>query len=146
MLFKGWWSDIFEGWGPQAYTYLGIFTVLAEIYFSPRKLVVAGIVGLGTFLLGLMLKVMHWPGAQLCILLSTILLIVIPSWSTLINPLNRKLNIIISAWVLIFGISVLFKMYHWPAGGLLTILSLIYLPIVTISLGIGLWKNKMVKV
>jgi hypothetical protein len=145
MLFKGWWSGIFDGWGTQGYVYLGLFAVLAEIYFSTRKLVNAGMIGIGVFLVGLIFKVQHWPGAQICVLLSTILLIAIPIWSALLNPHDRKLNIIISTWILIFGISALFKMFHWPSAGLLTVVSMMILPVVTISLGIDLWKTKTVK-
>ncbi len=142
MLFKGWWSGVFDGWGSQGYSYLGLFAALAEVYFSRRKLVVAGLFGMGVFVVGILFRIMHWPGAALFILFGITSFMIIPLWSALQAREQKMLRIIISVWILIYGTGVLFLIFHWPGGGLLIILSMLALPVVTIALGNSLWQAK----
>lgn len=145
MLFKGWWSDVFEGWGTQGYIYLGLFAVLAEIYFSPRKLVVSGMITISIYLIGLALYFMHWSGAQILLLLGITGTVLIPFLGALQNPKQRTLNIIISLWILIYGAGVMFQNTGWPGRGLVFISSILFLPVVTAALGLTFWKNKTAK-
>jgi len=99
-------------------------------------------IAVGVLLVGLLFKIQHWPGAQICILASSVCLITIPILTALQKYRKNFLDIIVSNWILLFGTGTIFKMFHWPVGGLVTIVSLMILPVVTISLGIHLWKNK----
>jgi hypothetical protein len=136
------WMSPHLSWASEAYPFLVLFAALAEIYFSRRKLVLAGMAGMGIFLLGLVLNIPHWPGARLCVFTGLTVLMVIPLWSAITSRHQKTLAIIISGWILLYGIGALFKIFSWPGGGLIIILSLAGLPVVTIALGISLWKAK----
>lgn len=143
MVFKGWWSEFYAGWSSQLYPYLALFAALTEIYFSRRKLVIAGMFGMGAFVVGLFLHMLHWPGAALFIFSGITCVMLIPLWSAITTKKQKTLRIIISIWILIYGIGVLFKIFHWPAAGLFIISSIIYLPVLQIALGVSLWKSKL---
>lgn len=140
-IYKGWWSG-YTNWSSDAYKFLVLFACLAEIYFSKRRLVVAGMISIGVLLFGLLLHTTRWPGEKLFIFLGVVSLMIIPIWNAITTTQEKKLRMIISVWILLYGIGVLFKMFGWPGGGLLIILSYAYLPLVTIALGISLWKTK----
>lgn len=140
MLFKGWWSDFHSNWSSDAYPFLILFGVLAEIYFSKQKLVYAGMGGIGLFILGYLLNILHWPGAQLCVLVGLTLVMIIPLWSAITTSEQKPLRLLISIWILIYGIGVVFRIFHWPAAGLWIVSSMFLIAPLTITLGISLWK------
>lgn len=142
MLFKGPWSDFYDNWSFEAYSYLVLFAALAEVYFSKRKLVIAGMIGIGAVVLGLFLLILHWRGAGFFVVAGIVTLMIIPLWSAVITKEQKALRITISAWILTYGIGTVFKIFHWPAAGLVVIMSILFLPIVTIALGISLWNAK----
>lgn len=142
MTFKGWWSDFHGNWSSDAYPFLILFAALAEIYFSSRKLIYLGMVGIGLFILGYLLNIPHWPGAQLCVLASITCIMIIPLWSAITTREQKTLRIIISTWILLYGIGTIFRIFNWPGAALWIISSIGFLSVVTIALGISLWNAK----
>lgn len=142
LLFKTPLSEIHDRWPGQAYPYLVLLAALAEVYFSRNKLVIVGLVGMGAAVLGLFLLMLHWPGAWLFVVAGIAILMIIPLWSAVTTKEPKALRVIISNWILTYGVGTVFKIFHWPAAGLLIILSLIVLPVVTVALGISLWNAK----
>lgn len=141
MVFKNWWTDLQSNWSP-AYPFLVLFAALAEVYFSRRKLVIAGMFGMGAFALGVFLHIPHWPGAALFTFLGLVSFMIIPFWSALQAREQKTLRLIISSWILMYGTGTIFKIFHWPTSALFVILSMKFLTVVTIALGVTLWQAK----
>ncbi len=141
MVFKNWWTDVQSNWS-GAFPFLVLFATLGEIYFSKRNFVRAGMVAMGVFVLGILLRIPHWPGSTLCVFLGLGSLTFIPMWNAIQAREQKTLRLIIATWILLHGAGAVLKVLHWPAGGLLIISSMIFLTVVTIALGLTLWQAK----
>ncbi len=98
-------------------------------YYAMKKtMIVSGATAVGLLLMGSFLKIMHWPGAGMCLVLgiSLISFLFLPLMLILKNreASTRRDKIIISMGTLIgilLCMSTLFKIMHWPGASLLWI-------------------------
>lgn len=97
------------------------------------------------FLIGLAFKISHWPGAGLLLISGITGIVSIVFISAISNSRQRTISLIISIWILLFAAGYLFRIQHWPGSDLLIAISMLYLPILAIALGISIWKNNKMK-
>jgi hypothetical protein len=90
-----------------------------------------GIVCTTLMLFGCMFKIMHWPGANIMLILSVFLfcfyflpVALIANYKGQESPKNRSLHIVTFVVFFICVMGVLFKVMHWPGAGMLLIISL----------------------
>lgn len=95
--------------------------ILATIFFM------IGILGYG-------FKIMHWPGAGILLVLSSLIMMILLSiWFFM----KKRLLFDFVFWIfgLVFFAAYLFKLQHWPGSDILTgILPLISLLLITMAL------------
>ena len=138
-------KHITHNWAFDAYKYLLLFAVLAEVYFSSRKLIYGGMAAIGVFLVAVVFKISHRPGANIMLILSLGGLTLIPFINALSSKNDRIVNLAIAVWILIHCTGVLFSINHWPAAGLIIIFSRLYLPILAAVLIYSLSKQRISK-
>ena len=111
-------------------------------YYKMKKIMIySGTLSVAGFIAGSIFKIMHWPGASAILLLSmlNISLIFLPLLFILktreVSAMKDKLMIAIGTiFGILFSISSLFKIFHWPGANLmwlfaLGILMFIFIPI-----------------
>lgn len=91
--------------------------------------------------MGSLFKIMHWPGAAFCfvislplILLAGIPLAVIAMYSHPIARWQKLLTTLISLIVVMFACGAVFKVQHWPYGTLLMFIAVVALCVVYVPL------------
>ena len=102
------------------------------------------------FLLGILFKVQHWPGAGILLLLSAVIsvLFLIPSMlvSLLRDPENktkRPVYFIGAASLILYITGFLFKIMHWPGAGLLLLGGMFLLFVIAFPLYTHIsWKEE----
>ncbi|MFK7785960.1 MAG: hypothetical protein AB8B56_12630 [Crocinitomicaceae bacterium] len=102
-----------------------------DYYAMKNTLVKSGLISTGLTLLGVLFKIMHWPGASMMLVLGVAIfgLLFIPLMIVLKFKDEEKT---IDKWVLSIGlglgmiasVGVLFKIMHWPFANILIISSL----------------------
>jgi hypothetical protein len=113
-------------------------------YYTMKKaMILGGNISLGLIALGTVLKIFHWPGAAISLLLGFIILCFVFFPSALYlnyNSAKKGLGINLTAFLggTILMIGVLFKVMHWPGTPLLLILGFgillgIFIPLLLIS-------------
>ena len=92
-----------------------------------------------TFLIGILFKLMHWPGASLILVLSlsTLAIIYFPGafyffCDKVIKKSNLALSIISGLLLSIIPIGILFKLQYWPGAGLYLLIGSVAAPIILI--------------
>jgi len=111
-------------------------------YYKMKKIMIySGTLSVAGFIAGSIFKIMHWPGASAILLLSmlNISLIFLPLLFILktreVSAMKDKLMIAIGTiFGILFSISSLFKIFHWPGANLmwlfaLGILMFVFIPI-----------------
>ncbi len=90
-------------------------------------------------LVGLLFKIQHWPGAGIiCVLgfFTLFVLMIVSGIKSLGSKVKRPLNgaeRLVAAWLLL---ALLFKIQHWPGGGILLVVTLTTLALKYFA---GLW-------
>lgn len=119
-------------------------TIAASFRKNGRKklfLHIIAIVGGVALMFGILFKIQHWPGAS--ILLTSgwviLLLIFLPIWLIIhaINSSNKKETLIYTTGVIgviIFELSTLFKVQHWPGASIMLIIGAILIASVFLPL------------
>jgi len=108
-----------------------------------KTAIIFGAIAISIFLIILLFRIQHWPGAGKILLFGTIFnlvisLPVIAIYTLSQNAPNRGINFfcVFSTFILIAG--WLFKINHWPAAGILittgTILLIIFIVLFAINL------------
>lgn len=111
-------------------------------YYTMKKIIIiSGTLSVAGFIAGSIFKILHWPGASVILLLSmlNISLIFLPLLFILktreVSAMKDKLMIAIGTiFGILFSISSLFKIFHWPGANLmwlfaLGILMFVFIPI-----------------
>ena len=111
-------------------------------YYKMKKIMIySGTLSVAGFIAGSIFKILHWPGASVILLLSmlNISLIFLPLLFILktreVSAMKDKLIIAIGTiFGILFSISSLFKIFHWPGANLmwlfaLGILMFVFIPI-----------------
>lgn len=158
---------IFHYPGASPILILGFFTLCfiffpAAIYLNytykkdQKKPLLNLSIGLGgiTFMVGVLFKLMHWPGAALLLFVGwTIILgIFLPIllFVKLKEAQNRKeknIYILGAISLIIFEVSTMFKMFHWPGAGPLMLLGGLLLIVVFLPLFASLkFKNNSMSI
>ncbi len=108
-----------------------------------KAAIIFGAIAISIFLIILLFRIQHWPGAGKILLYGTILNLVIAAPVVAIYILskkspNRGMNFfgVISAFLLTAG--WLFKVNHWPAAGIILTLGTALLIIFVILLAVNL--------
>lgn len=84
--------------------------------------------GFAGFLIGILFKVLHWPGANVIMLagalltLVAVVLLLVRSGQPLTIQVRRPALLFASVAVALFG--VLFKMMHWPGANIMLLLGM----------------------
>jgi hypothetical protein len=101
-------------------------------YYAMRKtMIITGAISVAAYIFGSFLKIMHWPGASMMLLLGILIssLIFMPLLFILkTREANSKRDKIVLGVGVLFGIlvsiSTLFKVFHWPYSHILWLISL----------------------
>lgn len=86
-------------------------------------------IGIAGFILGILFKVQHWPAANVMLLVSTLVTIVMLTILLLRKPGPWTLHVQRPA--MLFGslalalVGMLFKMMHWPGASIMLVIGLI---------------------
>lgn len=115
-------------------------------YYTMKKImIISGTLSVIGFIVGSIFKIMHWPGAGALLLLSmiTISFIFLPLLFVLktreVNAIKEKLMLAIGTlFGILFSLSALFKIMHWPGANViwlitLGLLLLIFIPLYFLS-------------
>jgi len=109
---------------------------------------ILGVIGFIIMLIGVIFKGMHYPGANLLMLLGTLLGVIFFFMSFLYKDINElNLFAIFSEYFLSFAMMIslvafIFKSMHWPGGGVLVGISVITYFILGISISVSILINK----
>ncbi len=101
-------------------------------YYTMKKIMIySGTLSVAGFIVGSIFKIMHWPGASAILLLSmvNISLIFLPLLFILktreVNTMKDKLMVAIGTiFGILFSLSSLFKIFHWPGANLMWLIAL----------------------
>jgi hypothetical protein len=118
-----------------------ISLIIFKNYYTMKKaMIISGTISTALLSMGLILKLMHWPGASIGILLGivTLSLVFLPLMFLLKikekQNMKDKLTIGIGAFAgILISLGILFKIMHWPYANImmsssLAILMLLFLP------------------
>ncbi|MFT4602867.1 MAG: hypothetical protein ACI857_003054 [Arenicella sp.] len=118
-----------------------ILLTFKNYHAMKRTLKISGIISIILFIVGIIFKTMHWPGASVMILLGLVF------FSLVFIPLNivlkfqddkeKKNRIIMTLGLItasVASIGVLFKIMHWPAAGILLFSSLLVFMVIFIPI------------
>ena len=93
------------------------------------------LIGGVTLMLGILFKVQHWPGASVLMLLGWVLILFVFMPILIIGKLKsdaskseKQIYILGSIALIIFELSAMFKMFHWPGAFPLMLLGAGWLP------------------
>ncbi|MCF8457001.1 MAG: hypothetical protein K9H62_13815 [Bacteroidales bacterium] len=96
-----------------------------------KILYISGIVAVNLLLLGALMKILHWPGANILLILSiaTFVFWFIPAslinhFRSLEKPANPTLHILVFVVCLLDFVGALFKILHWPGANWLMIVGI----------------------
>lgn len=111
-------------------------------YYAMKKIMImSGITAAATFITGSIFKIMHWPGANALIILGMITssLIFLPIFflfkkNETVENKNKLILAIGTINGILFCVSSLFKMMHWPGAHILWILTIGLMVLVFIPL------------
>lgn len=126
-----------------------IILINKKIQAMKKTMKISGIIGLSTIIISSIMKIMHWPGANLLLTLgfATLLLAYLPALSLTLKKekiLKRKMHLsyvgIITAFVLL--LSFLFKIMHWPFYDYLKIVSWVLMFVFLIMLYNNVMKSE----
>lgn len=115
-----------------------------------NKIYILGLVTTLLVFIGILFKILHWPGAGVLLILGIFSLVIVFLPVALINnykaednKVNRSLYIVTWITCLVVFIAMLFKIQHWPGASYLLLISvpfpfIIFLPVFLVITG----KNK----
>ncbi len=107
-----------------------------KIQIMKKSLFILGFITIMFFLIGLIIKFMHWPGGNILLLSSSLMLVLAFLPVLFINLYKKEISKVFSnkiKYVLgyvgfsLLIVSILFKLMHWPGGNVLLTCALLIL-------------------
>jgi hypothetical protein len=109
-----------------------------------KTTLISGVVSSIIVLIGVLFKIMHWPGASVVLLIGIVIFAAVYSLSLFID--KQKLastktqkisNVFVMLAMVLISVGFLFKILHWPGAGIVIYLSnaalLVLIPIIFIK-------------